>query len=341
MAGGHLLLDRIKFDNTIWIVTGNKDEFFCFEKDPLKVQKPFFEQVTNETPFSFEYDDDKDDYTTRNKKKLAALLKYHHQVITEGFLNPNGGSAMIFEFKDSVEQNAKEYKALAMLRSAMNKVWDMSYQDKINTVYYYGSNPVSQTGKIMTHREVTIKLLEIGVGVVVNSMTYSTSGMSFIEHFVEKYNVSDPSYVIKTTILKALSIGLLKREGTAIMLQDRVLGSTIEEVIAWYNNNEEKKQYLIREVSKKDILDVDDVDKAVAASSEKHLEKELDDDQARKKARKLGIIHAATAKIENVRKWMKDAEVTWEQADKLGIHPAEGTSIDKVKEMIKEKEVAV
>ena len=82
--------------------------------------------------------------------------------------------------------------------------------------------------------------------------------------------------------MKALAIGMFKREGSAIMYAEKVLGSTIEDVVVWLNNNVEKKNFIIKEVSRKDTLDVDDIDTAVLeaeagnSKAENILEKKTD-----------------------------------------------------------------
>ena len=318
------------------------DNLLCVESDPYKPTQynPMNRRVTEEEPLTFVYDDSvKDD-----KLLVSILLAYHPQVFTEGFRNPNSGAAVLFEYIDHCKKNIRTFKEISLTRSALNKVWDMNYRQKVDTAYYYGANPIQNDGKLLSHRDVTILLCNPN-GLILKTTLYN--GKTLIEHFVSDYVGSDDNYVLKTTILKALVIGILKREGTAIMFGDIILGSSIEESMAWFNNNIEKKKFLIKEVSQKDILDADDLDTAIIESdagndkAEEAMKHKASYKEMQEQARKYGVKGYHILGADKLEPRLQEAIKQLDEAKSLGIEFVETLSTDKVAVLIEKRKKEV
>lgn len=331
--GGWFTMSNIKYKNKTWMIDSNGK---CVEQDNEK--KPLQVRITPLETYPISFDDARPDTDNQNNNELlkAALIKHHFQVWTEGFANPNLGTAVIFEFENLSDKSKSEYNELSYQRSALNKAWDMSYQQKIDAAYYFGLNPIGRNEKLMTHREISLRLLGKN-GLLLSSNRFENT--TFIKHFVDEYKATDENYTLKTSVLKALTQGILKRSGLAIQFGEDIIGSNINEAISWINNNEERKKFLLKEVSKKDTLDVDDLDKAVmnydTDKPEEALAKKTSEKEYQDEGKKYGLIGSHNAKAETLIPKIKAAKQQWEEAFKLGIEFVERLSPDKVAELIK------
>lgn len=347
--GGWLHLNNIRYKDKDWVIT--KDHKVYLKSEEKAGDQPLTIHITTEKKFSFSYDDDaafKNDATNEGRRLMAEIIQYHPQMVTEGFKNPNAGTALLFEFEDIAMNDNRNFRVLAMIRNAMNKVWDMTYREKMNVMYYYGQNPVG-----MGHKQVTIQLLDSSFGVVMRRIPYLNTGKTFIEHFVSDYKASDPTYALKTTILKGLLVNgpdgttLLKRDGAAILFGDKVLGSNIDEAYAWFINNQEQKNYLISMVSQADTLDADDLDVAVNkmmegdAAPETALAQKASIEELKLKGKKLLVERFWQLKPDVLIEEIAKAEVIWKDVELLGltgdVEKMKGKTLEKIQQLVERK----
>lgn len=359
--GGWIKFNSVKKNGSEFVIT--KDFRVVLKKNALPSDEPLNLHITPENNWFFSYDDSATNNSQNHQKSLMAeLIPYHHQMIAEDFeyedsegkkskRNPNGGAAMLFEYEDAALQDGKNFKMIALNRAAQNKVWDMSYREKVDVLYYYGETPLI-AGKTMTHKQVVIRLLEPAFGIVLKKNEYGKTGKSFIEHFVDHYKAADEGQKLKTAILKALIINdsdgqrLITKSGTALKFGADIIGSSVEEAMAWLNGNPKRKEYLFTVLSKQDKLDVDDIDTAgedaekVMSKFEQKIEMSSLYDKARNlKVRSVHLLKTEEKLLEKI----EEAEKAWQDVDRLGMRPQIEAStkklwVDDILRLIEEKE---
>lgn len=353
-AGGWFNLSSIRYKGIDYCITKKLE---VVKRDLLKPSdEAFMKRITPDESFTFNYDDSIDENSNNHRKLMGEIIPYHHQVMMEDFRNPNAGAAMLFEFEDIAMNDIRNFKVLNLIRSAMNKVWAMSYREKVDCMYYFGEKPLvmSDDGKLMAmnHKQVAIRLAESGFGVVMKRTPFGQTGKSYIEHFVEDYKASDPVYILKTTILKALSLPgndnrpLIRKEGATLIFGDKLFG-TVEEGIVWFMNNPEQKNFLINTVSQNDRLDVDDLDMAMIEadngnlSAAENLEEKRTEDEFRQYAKRLMVQGWHNGLMENLKPKVAEAEKIWKEVATLGLQPQidamDKANLDKVTRLVESK----
>lgn len=344
--GGWLVLDKIKKNNKEYMVTKDHE---VVEMHLRKASDEVWRRrVTPDDPYTLTYDDDKNfkDNNNEKRKLMCELLPYHHQMITEGFKNPNSGAVLLFEFDDIAMNDVRNYNVLAMQRAAVNKVWDMSYREKVDLMYFFGENPDG-----LGYRALTQRLIDGGGAIVMRRTDFGRSGKTHLEYFVEDYKGADPMSVLKAAIVKATMIkdAPIKKEGRIFMLGDKVLGGTVEEVVNWLVNNPKMKDYLLNTVNQNDLLDPDDFEDAVEFANKtgdfKVVEKTDDEDIVRKKAKSFLIQHWHNLNMPDLKKKIAEAEPIfakaklYEMEDQIG--RKKGATLEWVAEIVKAKEEAL
>lgn len=326
-AGGYLRFDKITKNGVDYMILRNQE---VIVKDKAKPSdEPLMVHITQEHGYNFNYDDDPKNQDNKNahRMKMAELIPYHHQVVMTDFKNPNSGAVLLYEFEDSAMNHQRNFNTLALLRNATNKVWDMSFQEKMNVMYFYGKNPAG-----MGHKELTIRLTEPSFGVVLQRTPFGNTGYTILEHFVKEYQGGDEVQSLKTNILKATLLTdydgklIMKKEGNAFVFGTSIIGSNVDEACVWLNNNPEKKNYLIKCVQQHDRLDFDDLDVAMAAyeSGKDEITSEIfwgSESDIRARAKSLKIEQAHIKKIDNLKAEIPLAEKVWSEAKALGLTP--------------------
>lgn len=357
--GGWLNLSRIKYNGSEYCITR---DFQVVKRDQMKQSdEPFMKVVSKGETLTWNYEDSAGDSKNENRKLMATVIQYHHQVISPYLKNPNRGAALLFEFEDLAMNSVSNYNALAMILAAMNKCAQMDYREKINLMYFYGGNPMvsTETGTgVMDHRQLAIRLYDIGsvggvgMGMILQRSPYATTGKTYLQHFVEDYQAANPTTVLKTNILKGFVLKdgdgkpLLKKEGSAVLMGDSIIGSSIDECVVWFNNNPEKKNFLDRMVKQSDTVDADNLDEAIQESHMNNVEQVLapnrTESDVRQEGEKLRVVGYYNHPIPEVEKRIFEAKKIWKEVDNLGLMPkidASKTrmSLEKIEKLVHEE----
>lgn len=346
-AGGWLILDKIKTKEGKEVMVTKDHEVI-----ELHLRKPSDEvwrkRITPDEPYTLTYDDDKNfkDNNNEKRKKMCEVLPYHQQMITEGFKNPNSGAVLLYEFDDIAMNDIRNYNVLAMLRSAVNKVWEMSYREKVDLMYFFGENPDG-----LGYRAITQRLIDGSGAVVMRRHEFGRTGKSYLEYFVEDYKGADAISVLKAAIIKGTMIkdAPIHMEGKIYMMGDKVLGGTVEEVVNWLTNNPKIKDYLINTVNSNDLVDPDEFEDAAEAVANTGtftpVTKTDDEDAIRKRAKSFLIPHWHKLNLPDLKRKIADAEPIWAKVklyDLQGeIDRKKGASLEWVAKIVQDKEEAM
>lgn len=340
--GGRLVCDRIKYKDG--------KEYACLKhsqkavlRDLLKPSdEPISQYITTSTTvFSFSYDDDpKADIGNKDRKFMAEVLKYHSMIHMEGFKNPRMGAVTLFEMEDLAANDIRNFQSELLLLTAKNKAHKMSYQEKTDAYYFYGENPLLQTEEgyvTMDHRQLSLRLWAGDIGVILRRSPFGNTGMTYLEHFVKEYKKGDETYMLKTVILKSLILRdgedkpLIKKDGAAYFLGSDIIGSSVDECVAWLNNNPKRKKFLVDMVEQSDVIGVDNLDEAMLEPEGENVEQALEESQAedaiRAEAKSMKIMNHWNMNLKDLTKEIEKVRPIWKEVKNLGLQ----SKIDSMK----------
>ena len=335
-----------------------KDLRVVTKKTQLPSDEPLTLRITPEQDFILNYNDTSDETRNGQRQVVAELLPYHHQMVSiEGYtyynerkercyVNPNSGAALLFEFEDVAMNDKRNFNAIAYIRAAMNKVWDMDYREKADLLFHLDSPPMER-GRMMGHKQIVIRLLEPGFGIALSKSIFPRSGKTYLEYVADDYQQADEQTSFRTTVLKAQALGgnerIIKREGSTLSYNGKIIGGNLDEAVLWFNQNPEHKKHLVKIVEKEDKLDVDDLDSVTEESVVKKFEKKTDDRELYDKARELKIRGVHLFKDpDKIKDAITHAEEIWKEVDALGLRDTiDGSSkklySDDIEKLITEK----
>ncbi len=354
--GGHLKCEGIRYKGQIYIIT--QDQRVVLKRDALPGDIPLYIKVTPQNTYTFNYNDGHEtDGQNSQRKLMAEIIRYHHQMTTvEGMkyysdqgrqidYNPNATSGQLFDYENLAYSSMKNVDVLMMDIDAQNKVRNMSFAEKSSAMYFYGGNPQG-----MDHSELLMRLAD-PMGIVRQRVLFGSTGKTFLEHFVTEYKESDPLYVLKTAIIKAMNLTIngriaITKAGAALMYEGKILGNTIEDAALWFMDNTEQKNYLIRMISEVDVLGLDDLDKAYTDVEEGNeaaaiIQNTMDEKEIRAKAKLLWIPNHWNGKLATLVEMIPEAEKLWANVDSLGLQSQvdklKGKSYDELKKLVERK----
>lgn len=344
--GGWLRLDSIVHPKgTYAIIRGYGGEIRCvLRSELLPSDEIFFKQITLQSAFNFSYDDDPKNTDTRNaERKLAAeVLPYHQQMQdVQGFVyynsegrqvsrNPNAGTARIFDMEDIASNHAKNVKVINQIIATMNKVKNMSYREKLDALFYYGENPVNANG-VMLHSEAFVRLIEPSYGVVLRRSIFGNSEVTYMEHFLTQYTAEDKDTSLKTIIIKGITLKdkqgetMIKQAGTALLFAGSVIGNTVEEAMAYFNNNVKLKESLISLVAQIDTVNQDDMDEVLNKFEKGNTDIRIKMDmknaynELMERKEQMRIPLSGQPLESSLRKAIAEAEPVWEKVKLYGL----------------------
>ncbi len=365
MAGGWLSLENIRYKGNDYLIT--KDLKPVLKSEKMLSDEPLMLRVTPDKTWSINYDDDLRvrDNKNEDRKKCAEIIPYHHQMQNiEGLtyyndsnkpqlVNPNAGGALLFEFEDMAFNHVSSVKIVKMMGAAYNKINDMSYEEKVDLMYYYGEKPVTQDGLNMKHSEVFMRLVGDGFGVVYRRTIFADTKKTYLDHFLNDYDVSNDSHKLKVAVLKAEFINdsdskpLVKREGSAWMYGQDIIGSNVEEAVAWFNNHPKLKEYVLNTVAKKDYTNDDDMDEVLTkydkpSEASLVLKMKVEYEAMKDYAKKLRIPLPGVPTIQSLKEKIALAEPIWAKVKELDLESEIDADpkmrIEKVEQVVKERE---
>lgn len=344
--GGWLNLGNIVHPKGVYaIVRGMGGQIRCVLRDELlPSDEIFLTQITPQKAFSFSFDDDPRNKDTRNAERALAaeVIPYHQQMQdVVGFVymnadgkkqshNPNAGTGRIFDMENIAANHSKNVRIINQIINACNKARNMSYREKLDVLYFYGENPMTHKG-VMSHSEAFVRLVEPAFGVVLRRNVFSDTGLTYTEHFLNEYNVGDPEYLLKTSVIKAMILkdkqgeSVIKQSGTALLFAGSVIGNSVDEAIAWFKNNSKYKESLLSLVSQIDIVNQDDMDEVMTKFEDGNTAVQIKQEMKNvynelvERKDKLRIPMTGVPTEESLRKAIAEAEPVWEKVKLYGL----------------------
>lgn len=220
--------DRVTDKEVFLLASGKKVVTSLSEGD--RVYQHTFEEGMS-IPFSFEESDFKE-------KAVIDFWKNHPLVITDGHENPNLITEQ-FKFEVKSEKVRVEYDELIARLQCVSQVSSMTFQEQVNLAFALGLDP-----RGMDAKEVYLYL----IGLTLNGMAIAK------KKFVSSYlSVRANERIATVYANKAISYGIVSKEGSVYKIAGRNAGTTIDAVIALVLSDSEMfENYIKPEVDKHD-----------------------------------------------------------------------------------------
>lgn len=173
-----------------------------------------------------------------SEKMVIDFWKNHPLVETDGYVNPNMVSAQ-FKFEIKSEKVRVEYDELVGKLTAVAKVSEMSYEEQINLGFALGLDP-----RGMTDKEIYLQL----IGLTLNGMAIAKK-----EEVFRYLTVKSIERVATDYAHKAITYGIVSKEGSVYKIAGRNAGTTKDAVISLILSDSEMfENYIKPEVDKMD-----------------------------------------------------------------------------------------
>jgi hypothetical protein len=220
--------DRVTDKEVFLLASGKKVVSSLSEGD--RVYQHTFEEGMS-IPFSF-------DESNFQEKAVVDFWKNHPLVVTDGYNNPNLITEQ-FKFEVKAEKVRVEYDELLARLQCVSQVSAMTFQEQINLTFALGSDP-----RNMDQKEIYLHL----VGLTLNGMAIAK------KKFVASYlSVRANERIATVYANKAISYGVVSKEGSVYKIAGRNAGTTIDAVVALILSDTELfENYIKPEVDKHD-----------------------------------------------------------------------------------------
>jgi hypothetical protein len=220
--------DRVTDKEVFLLASGKKVVSSLSEGD--RVYQHTFEEGMS-IPFSF-------DESNFQEKAVVDFWKNHPLVVTDGYNNPNLITEQ-FKFEVKAEKVRVEYDELLARLQCVSQVSAMTFQEQINLTFALGSDP-----RNMDQKEIYLHL----IGLTLNGMAIAK------KKFVASYlSVRANERIATVYANKAISYGVVSKEGSVYKIAGRNAGTTIDAVVALILSDTELfENYIKPEVDKHD-----------------------------------------------------------------------------------------
>ncbi len=220
--------DRVTDKEVFLLASGKKVVSSLSEGD--RVYQHTFEEGMS-IPFSF-------DESNFQEKAVVDFWKNHPLVVTDGYNNPNLITEQ-FKFEVKAEKVRVEYDELLARLQCVSQVSAMTFQEQINLTFALGSDP-----RNMDQKEIYLH----PVGLTLNGMAIAK------KKFVASYlSVRANERIATVYANKAISYGVVSKEGSVYKIAGRNAGTTIDAVVALILSDTELfENYIKPEVDKHD-----------------------------------------------------------------------------------------
>lgn len=224
-------------DKELYLLSGGKKLVNVLEASDRVFQHTF--EAGFPITFSFDPDDFQD-------KGIINFWKNHPLVKTEGHVNTNLVSEQfVFEIKD--EKVRVEYDSLVEKLQCVAEVTKMNDIERINLAFALGSDP-----RGMSNKEVYLQLIGLTLGGV---------AIANREVVMNYLNVKSTERVATVYANKAISYGIVVKEGSVYKISGRNAGTTIDAVISMIMSDSDLfENYIKPEVDKKDADELEATD---------------------------------------------------------------------------------
>jgi hypothetical protein len=216
-------------DKEVFLLASGKKVVSSLSEGDRVYQHTFEEGMS--IPFSF-------DESNFQEKAVVDFWKNHPLVVTDGYNNPNLITEQ-FKFEVKAEKVRVEYDELLARLQCVSQVSAMTFQEQINLTFALGSDP-----RNMDQKEIYLHL----IGLTLNGMAIAK------KKFVASYlSVRANERIATVYANKAISYGVVSKEGSVYKIAGRNAGTTIDAVVALILSDTELfENYIKPEVDKHD-----------------------------------------------------------------------------------------
>jgi len=216
-------------DKEVFLLASGKKVVSSLSEGDRVYQHTFEEGMS--IPFSF-------DESNFQEKAVVDFWKNHPLVITDGYNNPNLITEQ-FKFEVKAEKVRVEYDELLARLQCVAQVSAMTFQEQVNLTFALGSDP-----RNMDQKEIYLHL----IGLTLNGMAIAK------KKFVASYlSVRANERIATVYANKAISYGVVSKEGSVYKIAGRNAGTTIDAVVALILSDTELfENYIKPEVDKHD-----------------------------------------------------------------------------------------
>jgi hypothetical protein len=220
--------DRVT-DKEVFLLASGKKVVSSLSEGERVYQHTFEEGMS--IPFTF-------DESNFQEKAVIDFWKNHPLVATDGHSNPNLITEQ-FKFEVKAEKVRVEYDELLARLQCVANVSAMTYQEQVNLAFALGSDP-----RGMDQKEIYLHL----IGLTLNGMAIAK------KKFVASYlSVRANERIATVYANKAISYGIVSKEGSVFKIAGRNAGTTIDAVVALILSDTELfENYIKPEVDKHD-----------------------------------------------------------------------------------------
>ena len=194
-------------------------------------------------PLTMSFDDD--DF---QDKTVIDFWKNHPLITTEGYTNPNLVSDQ-FTFEIKEERIKVEHETLISKLTCVGQVSNMSTRERRDLAFALGSDP-----RNMSDKEVYLHLIGLTLGGI------AIARRDFVNTFL---SVRSAERIATVYANKAISYGIVKKEGSVYKIGGRNAGTTIDAVVSFIlSDGETFENYIKPEVDKidsQDLVNVNDL----------------------------------------------------------------------------------
>ena len=211
-----------------------------------------------------------------SQKAVIDFWKKHPLVQTDGFLNRNFISEQ-FKFVIKEEQVLNDYNALLSKLEIVSIVSSMSMVERFNLCFALGGDP-----RNMSEKEVYINLIGMTLGGI------AIARKEDVKNFITVRQVEREASIYAN---KAVSYGIVKKEGSVYKIGGRNAGMNIDSVVSLIlSDGDLFENYIKPEVDKYDSMEVSSIETV----DELNIPQELADllpvntSSEKKEAKKIG-----------------------------------------------------
>lgn len=159
-----------------------------------------------------------------------------------GHKNPNASKKIFLVIVDESEIKNIKAQLVKKRTDAMNKLYKIGESGRKTAATFYGVSGVST----MTEQDVLVALSDWETGLILNPANmYPPAGMSILDHFLDEYDDSSVTVMIRVNVKRALDIGIIKKVNSddtrpnifTYMLNNSPIADSDDQLVSYMQNN--------------------------------------------------------------------------------------------------------
>jgi len=235
--------DKEQGRNASLVELGGNRFNVIYDREPVLTEKLFTKWFgENNRDFTLIWND-----SDKKTTDFVNALQRHTQVHTEGWNNPNRQGTPQFEFIDKRKQNDLKVKKLKEKAVVFNMVNNMKVDELMDISFFVGHNPVGKS-----FEETFVTLLDFDTD---ENGTPKGILMKNPSQFLIDWASPDQNHVV--SVRKAIDLKIISHKDGKYYVNTEIVGDSADGVVAYMKVNDKLYDYVLRQVSEKDVLPLD------------------------------------------------------------------------------------